>query len=208
MISQDEVGCILDVSLFDGIGALRVAVDSLQVPVAGYVSAEISPEARRVVESWFPEVIAIEDVQSIDEQEVISWCLRFPGVCAVLLGAGPPCQGVSGLNSDRRGALRDVRSCLFSHVPRIEGMIKRHFTWCPTYTLIENVASMDAKDCRIMSEAYGLDPWLVDAGGLSLCRRPRLYWFNWEPRSLVGATVIKEGDHRLPLAGSIQLEAT
>ena len=82
-----------------------MAVDSLQAPVAGYVSAEISPEARRVVESWFPEVIAIQDVQSIDEREVSSWCLRFPGVCAVLLGAGPPCQGVSGLNADRRGAV-------------------------------------------------------------------------------------------------------
>ena len=208
VISQDEVGSILVVSLFDGIGALRVAVDSLQVPVAGYVSAEISPEARRVVESWFPEVIAIEDVQNIDEQEVSSWSLRFPGVCAVLLGAGPPCQGVSGLNTDRRGALRDVRSCLFSHVPRIEEMIRRYFTWCPTYMLVENVASMDAADCQIMSEAYNLEPWLVDACGLSLCRRPRLYWFNWEPRALGGVTVVKGPHPRLPVAGSIHFEAT
>ena len=207
LISQDEVGSILVVSLFDGIGALRVAVDSLQVPVAGYVSAEISPEARRVVESWFPEVIAIEDVQCIDEHEVSSWCLRFPGVCAVLLGAGPPCQGVSGLNTDRRGALRDVRSCLFAHVPRIESILKRFFTWCPTFTLIENVASMDAHDCRTMSEAYDLSPWQVDASGLSLCRRPRLYWFNWEPRALIGATVVPGDSHRLPLAGAIHLEA-
>ena len=35
------------VSLFDGIGALRVAVDALRVPVAGYISAEISEDARR-----------------------------------------------------------------------------------------------------------------------------------------------------------------
>lgn len=37
------IGAILVVSLFDGIGALRIAVDALQVPVAGYVAAEISP---------------------------------------------------------------------------------------------------------------------------------------------------------------------
>ena len=208
VISQDEVNPILVVSLFDGIGALRVAVDSLQVPVAGYVSAEISPEARRVVESWFPEVIAIEDVQDIGENEVSSWCLRFPGVCAVLLGAGPPCQGVSGLNADRRGALRDVRSCLFSHVPRVEALLKRFFTWCPTFTLVENVASMDPADCQVMSRAYGMDPWLVDAGGLSLCRRPRLYWFNWEPRRLVGATIDTQAVHRLPVAGAYELKAT
>ena len=126
----------------------------------------------------------------------------------MLLGAGPPCQGVSGLNTDRRGALRDVRSCLFSHVPRIEEMIRRYFTWCPTYMLVENVASMDAADCQIMSEAYNLEPWLVDACGLSLCRRPRLYWFNWEPRALGGVTVVKGPHPRLPVAGSIHFEAT
>ena len=116
ILSQDDVEPILVVSLFDGVGALRVAVDALRVPVAGYVSAEISESARRVVESWFPEVRHIADVQDIDENEVSSWSLLYPGVSAVLLGAGPPCQGVSGLNSDRKGALRDARSSLFSHV--------------------------------------------------------------------------------------------
>ena len=188
IITQDEVGSILVVSLFDGIGALRVAVDALRVPVAGYVSVEICPEARRVVESWFPEVVHMEDVASVGDDAVQEWCLRFPSVVAVLLGAGPPCQGVSGLNVDRRGALRDARSCLFSHVPRIEQAIRRWFTWCPVFTLIENVASMDAGDCSLMNSAYGLEPWLVDASGISLPRRPRLYWFNWDPRSMVGLT--------------------
>ena len=204
VISQDEVGAILVVSLFDGIGALRIAVDALQVPVAGYVAAEISPEARRVVESWFPEVVGIEEVKSIEEHEVSSWSLRFPGVCAALLGAGPPCQGVSGLNTDRRGALRDVRSCLFSHVPRVERLLKRFFSWCPVFTLVENVASMDVEDCKVMSQAYDMDPWLVDSAGLSLCRRPRLYWFNWEPRDLQGASIFRGESHRLPLAGTIR----
>lgn len=51
-------------------------------------------------------------------------------------------------------------------MPRIEGLLRRFFTWCPTFTLVENVASMDAKDCAVMSEAYKMDPWLVDAGVL------------------------------------------
>lgn len=79
--------------------------------------------------------------------------------------------------------------CLFSHVPRIEGILRRFFTWCPIYTLVENVASMDPQDCKVMSEAYGMDPWLVDASGVSLARRPRLYWLNW-----------KEDLHRFPLS--------
>ena len=37
VLSQDDVEPILVVSLFDGIGALRVAVDALRVPVAGYI---------------------------------------------------------------------------------------------------------------------------------------------------------------------------
>lgn len=39
---------------------------------------------------------------------------------------------------------------------------------------------MDAKDCKVMNEAYEGRPWLVDSGGVSLARRPRLYWFNWD----------------------------
>ena len=147
ILSQEDVEPILVVSLFDGIGALRVAVDALRVPVAGYISAEISEDARRVVESWFPEVKHITDVALIDEHEVSSWSLLFPSVCAVVLGAGPPCQGVSGLNSDRKGALRDARSCLFAHVPRVEQLLRRFFRWCPIFRIAENVASMDAQDC-------------------------------------------------------------
>ena len=83
ILSQDDVEPILVVSLFDGIGALRVAIDALRVPVAGYVSAEISEDARRVVESWFPEVKhIIVDVKDIDENEVSSWSLLYPGVSA------------------------------------------------------------------------------------------------------------------------------
>ena len=81
IISQDEIEPILVVSLFDGIGALRVAIDALRVPVAGYISAEISEDARCVVESWLPEVKHIVGVCLIDENEVSSWSLLYPGVC-------------------------------------------------------------------------------------------------------------------------------
>ena len=59
-----------------------------------------------MVESWFPEVIHVEDVAGIQVDEVSERALRFPHVVAVILGAGPPCQGVSGLNADRRGTWR------------------------------------------------------------------------------------------------------
>ena len=90
------------------------------------------------------------------------------------IGAGPPCQGVSGLNSERRGALRDHRSCLFSHVWRIKELLKKHFVWAQVRYLTENVASMDDSDRSAMT-----DPSMIDAAGVSLARRPRLYWFDW-----------------------------
>lgn len=66
---------------------------------------------------------------------------------------------------------------------------------------------MDTRDCAVMSEAYGLDPWLVDASGVSLTRRPRLYWFNSEPRHIVGMTQVAVATHRLPLKGEVELRA-
>ena len=158
------------------------------------------------MESWFPDVKRITDVALIDENEVSSWSLLYPIVCAVVLGAGPPCQGVSGLNSDRRGALKDARSCLFSHFPRVEQLLRRFFRWCPVFRLSENVASMDVQDCRVMNEAYEGAPWLIDAGGVSMARRPRLYWVTWDPVNLEGATRDTEVTHRLPLAGRVQLQ--
>lgn len=67
--------------------------------------------------SNFPGSILVDDVEKVNEAVVTDWSLRFSSVGLVIIVAGPPCQGVSGLNADRRGALRDARSSLFQHVP-------------------------------------------------------------------------------------------
>ena len=97
-----------------------------------------------------------------------------------MVGGGPPCQGVSGLNSDRKGALRDKRSKLFVHVPRITALVKRFLPWCQVHSLMESVASMDQKDRECMPDAFGCAPWKCDAGTLTWCSRPRLYWVTWD----------------------------
>ena len=131
ILAPDEMDQVLVISLFDGIGALRVALDCLRIPVAGYISVEIDDAASRVVESFFPDVIRIQDVAQVSLEMVAEWSMKFASVSLVILGAGPPCQGVSGLNADRKGAMRDARSCLFQEVPRIEALVKRVFRWCP-----------------------------------------------------------------------------
>ena len=86
--------------------------------LAGHISVEANPRAQRVVEANFPDALMVEDVQAVDEAMVLKWSLQYSNAGLILVGAGPPCQGVSGLNADRKGALRDSRSSLFSHVPR------------------------------------------------------------------------------------------
>ena len=171
---------VLTIGLFDGIGALRAAADILQLPMAGHVSSEVSAEGTRVLESNFPDTLWVGDVTLITEEMVRTWGGRYSNAGVVLVGGGPPCQGVSGLNADRKGALRDLRSCLFVHVKRIYQLCKRVFSWAQVHYMMESVFSMDEHDRGVMSEHMETMPYMIDAGGISVCRRPRLYWISWE----------------------------
>ena len=186
---EGEVLQVLTVGLFDGLGALRLAVDSLGVGVAGHLSVEKEPTGRRVVEAFFPDTIFHDDVTTVDDKMVKGLAMRFPSVPLILIGAGPPCQGVSGLNASKKGALRDARSSLFQEVPRIKELFKIHFPWAQVRLLMESVASMGEEDRRIMSAAVGLQPYKIDSGSISLCHRPRLYWVDWDLSEGEGVTV-------------------
>ena len=180
---------VVVIGLFDGIGALRVATELQGVSVLGYVSVEKEAAARRVVESHYPGVLHYDDVAAVQDEDVRGWSLKFSEGALVLIGAGPPCQGVSGLNADRKGALRDARSCLYVHVSRITQLVKGHFRWCQVHTLMESVSSMDQADRDHMSRDFGAQPVHIDAGNLSWCHRPRLYWCTWELVEGEGATL-------------------
>ena len=171
---------VLSIGLFDGIGCLRVALDLLGCDVIGHVCVEKDPAARRVVEHHFPDSWHYDDVAKLGEDDVLKWSLRFGQASIVLIGAGPPCQGVSGLNSQRKGALRDERSSLFVHVKRLRELVQRFFPWGQVHCLMESVASMDERDRQVMSDSFGDQPWEIDAGTLCWCSRPRLYWISWE----------------------------
>lgn len=171
---------VLSIGLFDGIGALRVALDILGASCCGHISVERSEEARRVLEANFPDCEHVDDVALVDEAMVQPWALKYNSASLMLVGAGPPCQGVSGLNSDRKGALKDERSKLFTHVPRVTQLCKVHFPWAQVQGLTENVASMDAKDCAVMNSVFGMEPWFIDADGIGLAHRPRLCGCDWE----------------------------
>jgi len=180
---------VLTIGLFDGIGALRVGADALKLPMGGHVSAEVSVAGNRVVEANFPDTLHVGDVANITEDMVQDWAVRFGNVGVVLVGGGPPCQGVSGLNSDRKGALKDARSSLFVYVKKVYQMAKKKFPWAQVHVMMESVFSMDEKDRATMSEYMGCLPYLVDSEGIAVCRRPRLYWLSWELRLAPGVTM-------------------
>ena len=159
--------------------------------MVGHISVEKDDHAARVVEARFPNTIRVTTVENIDEKMVQSWALKFSQAALVLIGAGPPCQGVSGLNAGRKGALRDARSGLFVHVSRIRALVKGCFPWAQVRTLMESVGSMDEADRNVMSADFGEEPWLIDALGVSLARRPRLYWVEWELFGSEGASKVQ-----------------
>lgn len=180
----------LSIGLFDGIGALRVALDLLGVSIIGHISVEKDGAAQRVVESHFPETRSIPDVADINEDVFDEWHREYSQASLVIIGAGPPCQGVSGLNASRKGALRDERSSLFIHVKRIWKLVAHKFSWCQVHCLMESVESMDVADRDTMSAGFGEEPWACDAGHLTWANRPRLYWISWSISSQEGATLI------------------
>ena len=194
---------VLSIGLFDGVGCLRVAWDVIGANVLGHVSVEKQAEGHRVVEYHFPGSLLLNDVAQINEEDVRGWSLKFGQVDMVLLGAGPPCQGVSGLNAGRKGALLDERSSLFIHVGRVKGLLQKHFPWCPTHVLMESVASMDQTDRALMSESFGDSPWEIDSEYMTWCRRPRLYWITWGLQDGVG---VELRDDKAYLTANVDLE--
>ena len=188
-----DVCGVVTIGLFDGIGALRVAAEASQLPLLGHIAVEKNQEARRVTEARYPASLVWEDVSTVDAEVVKGWSTHFSQASLIVIGAGPPCQGVSGLNADRKGALKDKRSCLFTHVPRIVELVKQAFPWCQVRLLMESVASMDDADRLLMSASVDLEPIKIDAAGVSVAHRPRLYWFDWEVPNMMGVRkVFKE----------------
>ena len=128
---------------------------------------------------------------------VREWARVYSQASVVLVGGGPPCQGVGGLNADRRGTLKNEQSKLFTHVPRILALVRKAFSWCQVHGLMESVASMDKDDRDAMSGEFGCERWRCDAASMTWCSRPRLYWMTWEIRRFgrwsLSPSRIKEG---------------
>eukprot|EP00435_Cladocopium_sp_Y103_P060424 s868_g22.t1 len=167
------------ISLFDGIGAMIVALTRLKCQVVGYASCEIDKACKRLTKTRWPGIIELGDITKVDRKVVqaLSNSVGYK-IDLVIIGAGSPCQDLSSLNATRTG-LAGQKSKLFYEVPRVIGLVKEEFQ-VPVESFVENVASMTPENVREFSKVLQAEAVLLDARHFCHCRRPRFFWPSWE----------------------------
>ena len=97
----------------------------------------------------------------------------------MLVIAGFPCQGFSGLNALRQG-FGDERSQLFFEALRVLKDVKaeKH----RLEFLLENVATMASENRDVISSYLGVRPVVVCSSGISQVKRRRYLWASWPIR--------------------------
>lgn len=155
-----EVNGLNVLSLFDGMGCGRIALERANIAVSNYYASEVDPHAIKVSTSNYKDIQQIGDVTLVDSS-------KLPTI-DLLLG-GSPCQGFSfagkQLNFD------DPRSKLFFEYVRILKETK------PKYFLLENV-NMKKEFQDVISEHLGVSPIDINSSLVSAQNRRRLYWTN------------------------------
>ena len=94
------------------------------------------------------------------------------------------------------GEAHRARASLFVHVKRVYLLAKECFPWAQVHYLMESVYSMDEKDRAVMSEYMETNPYMIDAAGISICRRPRLYWVSCEISELRGVQLVYQAQEQ------------
>ena len=169
-------------SLFDGLGGARIALDRADIPVDNYFASEIDKYAIKIARKNYPEINHLGDVTELLASH------NLPKID--LLIGGSPCQGFSfagkQLNFD------DQRSKLFFEYVKILRELK------PRYFLLENVRMrQDSQDA--ITDLLGVDPIVINSNLVSAQNRHRLYWTNIpvagqpEDQGLVLADVLENG---------------
>ncbi len=148
-------------SLFNGCGMLRPALDKAGITIDSYYSSEIDKFANHIANKNYPDTQQLGDIN--DWQE---W--QLPQID--LLTAGFPCQDLScagkglGLNGER--------SSLLFQALTIRDRLK------PKYFLFENVASMKQQHKEQISELIGIEPIRLNSKYFGVQNRDRLFWTN------------------------------
>lgn len=148
-------------SLFDGIGVAGLAVKSVFVDF-NYQASEIDKTLVKFTGNQFPGIKHLGDIKSIDTSQI-----NKPDI----LICGSPCQDLS--NAGKRKGLTGDRSSLFWDAVPIRDTVN------PEYWLFENVVSSNA-NLKIMSDALGVAPIIINSRHFTYQDRLRCYWCNFD----------------------------
>ena len=155
-------------SLFNGMGFGRMALDTLGLPVKKYYSSEIDKYANQATKALYPDVIQLGDVTKWRE-----WDIDWSSID--LLIGGSPCQGFS--SSGKKLSFDDPRSKLYF----IFEDILNHITGLNKSILfmLENV-KLKKVDADVITKGLRVEPKLINSSKVSAQNRIRYYWANWD----------------------------
>ena len=155
-------------SLFDGIGCGKVALERAGISVDKYYASEIDAPALAVSKARHSDIIQLGDVKNWR-----NWDIDL-GSIDLLIG-GSPCQGFS--IAGKRLNFADKRSkLLFEYLGVLNAIRAKN----PNILfLLENV-KMEIEVEEAISNCLGSEPIKIDSALLSAQRRKRLYWTNIE----------------------------
>lgn len=154
-------------SLFDGISCGMVALERAGIPVDAYYASEIEPNAIKISQQNYPQIIQLGDITQITE-EILDAIMPIDMVIG-----GSPCQDLSIYKFDRGEVtgLNGEKSGLFYHYVRILKYVQ------PKYFLLENVP-MEERWKNQISELLGVEPIMINSNLVCAADRKRLYWTN------------------------------
>lgn len=148
-------------SLFDGLGGARIALNNLGIPIEKYFSSEIDKKCITILKKNYPDSICLGDVKNIVSSDL--------GEIDLLIG-GSPCQNLS-ISGDRKG-LEGEKSSLFYEYYRLFNDLH------PKYFLLENVFGMGPESKKLISDLLKCDPVEINSIDFTPQRRKRYYWTN------------------------------
>ena len=159
-------------SLFDGIGTGRLALERANIPVDIYYASEIEKSSIKIAVSNFPNIVQLGSVLDYN-----SWGIPWEEID--LLIGGSPCQSFSSAGKrkgfDGESKLFYIYRDILNHLKNKNPNIK---------FLLENVVMKKEWEDIITKELGGVSPITINSSLLSAQNRKRNYWFNWGIPSL------------------------
>ncbi len=178
-------------SLFDGIGCCRIALERAGIKVDKYYASEIEKSAIKIATTNFPDIIEVGDVRNltIDKIDNDIDLLTFGSPCTNFSSSGKR----NGMTTKTKVELDSLEKYLQYKADGYEFEGQSYLFWeavrllktlKPRYFLMENVKMSD-RWLKVVTDALGVEPIEINSSLVSAQNRVRLYWTNIDFNKLI-----------------------